>query len=122
MIIFRNFKNQSALYNHIWYHVSQMSINQFEILFKTQCTVVKKLNNQALSLLQSYLCSRFQKSLINGSFISLNEVVTEVPQGSILGPLLFNIFLNDNFLFISKFQLYEYADDNTLYKSRKNMY
>ena len=45
MIIFRNFKNQSALCNHIWYHVSQMSINQFEILFKTQCTVVKKLKN-----------------------------------------------------------------------------
>ena len=80
------------------------------------------LSNQVLSLLQSYLCSRFQKSLINGSFSSLNEVVTEVPQDSILGPPLFNIFLNDNFLFISKFQLYKYPDDNTLYKSRKNMY
>ena len=78
-------------------------------------------SNQALRLLQSYLCSRFQRSIINGSFSTWNEVITGVPQGSILGPLLFNIFLNDIFLFISKCQLCNYADDNTLYKSGKNM-
>ena len=72
---------------------------------------------QALSLLQSYLCNRFQRSIINASFSSWNMVITRVPQGSILGPLLFNIFLNDIFLFISKCQLCNYADDNTLYKS-----
>ena len=64
-------------------------------------------SNQALSLLQSYLCSRFQISIINGH--------------SILGPLIFNIFLNDIFLFISKFQLCTYADYITRYKSGKNM-
>ena len=40
-------------------------------------------SNQALSLLQSYLCKSLQRSIINGSFSSSNEVITGVPQGSI---------------------------------------
>ena len=54
-------------------------------------------SNQALSLLQSYLCNSFQRSIINSSFSSSNEVITGVPHGSILHPLFFNIFLNDIF-------------------------
>ena len=74
-------------------------------------------SNQALRLLQSSFCKRFQRSIIDGSFSSWNEVITEVLQGSILGPLLFNISFNDIFLFISKCQLCSYVNDNILYKS-----
>ena len=74
-----------------------------------------------LGLLQSYLCTRFDRSIINGSFSSWNEVITGVPQGAILDSLLFNVFLNDIFVFISKYQLCNYADNKTLYKSGKYM-
>ena len=75
----------------------------------------------SLKLMQSYLCNRFQKISVNASFSDWKEIETGVPQGSILGPLLFNIFLSDISYFINNGNLCNYADDITFYSIEKNL-
>ena len=71
--------------------------------------------------MQSYLCNRLQRISVNASFSDWKEIETGVPQGSILGPFLFNIFLHDIFYFINNGNLRNYADDNTLYSFGKSL-
>ena len=58
---------------------------------------------------------------INGSFSDYTEIITGISQGSILGLLLLNKFLNDIFMFISKCSLFNYVDNNTLYFTGKDL-
>ena len=67
----------------------------------------------ALRLVQSYLTKRKQKTKINSEFSSWEEILFGVLQGSILGPLLFNIFLCDLFFVMNNVDFASYADDNS---------
>ena len=56
----------------------------------------------------------WQSVRINNTYSSFQNIVSGVPQGSILGPILFNFYINDLLLFVKKAEVYNYADDNTL--------
>ena len=62
-----------------------------------------------------YLSNRKQRVKINGSFSSWQESIKGVPQGSVLGPLLFNVFINDLFFLVEETEICNYADDTTMY-------
>ena len=78
------------------------------------------LSDKSCSLVSNYLSNRKQRVKLGPHYSEWADIVRGVPQGSILGPLLFNVFINDIFHFLDKSSLYNYADDNTLSYAHSN--
>ena len=69
----------------------------------------------ALKLVHDNLSNRKQKTKVNRTNSSWLEIVFGVPQGSILGTLLFKIFMADLFFILNDIDIASYADDNAPY-------
>ena len=71
----------------------------------------------ATRLIYNYLTGRKQRVKINQAYSSWKDIIYGVPQGSILGPLLFNIYICDLFLFTKDIDkdIANYANDTTPY-------
>ena len=67
-----------------------------------------------LNFTNSYLTNRAQRIEVNSKYSSSWESIYGVPQGSILGPVLFNVYLCDLFFFLNNYTIINYADDNNI--------
>ena len=73
-----------------------------------------RLAKESLQLISDYLSYRKQRMKIGSACSDWANIIRGIPQGFILGPLLFNIFINNIFLVVEKSGICNFADDNTL--------
>ena len=89
-----------------------------KIMYDQLYIYMNKFLNESL---MDCLTSRKQRTVVGSSYKKWSKIKYRILQGSILGPLLFNIFINDLVFVIEKSDIYNFADDNTLYSCGANL-
>ena len=79
------------------------------------------LRGNSLNLIKDYLSNRYQRRKIEDRFSTWEELLNGIPQGSVLGPLLFNINTNDLFYAVEYADICNFADDTTPHCSSTNI-
>ena len=90
------------------------------------CILLEKLTlygirGNELSWFQSYLKDRKQYTSVGDTFSSVLTIQCGVPQGSILGPLLFILYVNDMPSAVARLNVIMFADDTNLFISSKDI-
>ena len=68
-----------------------------------------------------YTATSLKGNKVNNAYSTYSDILYGVPQGSILGPLLFNIYISNMFYHIDIYDIASYSDDNTPYTSNFNL-
>ena len=75
----------------------------------------------ALSLINDYLSNRKQRTKIENTYSTWLNIIFRVPQGSILGPMLFNVLLANLFFTVNDIEIASCGGDNTPYMIADNV-
>ena len=87
------------------------------LLYKLKFYGIK---NQTLTWISAFLSNRTQTVVLDGESSDIAPVTSGVPQGTVRGPVLFLVYINDLSEYMKSSQLRLFADDSIIYKTIKS--